>query len=47
MAAPAIDTTVAPRPTAPAKPRTNYLNADYGVSSWLLTVDHKDRKSVV
>ncbi len=22
-------------------PRTNYLNADYGVRSWLLTVDHK------
>ncbi len=22
-------------------PRTNYLNADYGVKSWLLTVDHK------
>src|SRR5262249_6365497 len=21
--------------------RTNYLNADYGVRSWLLTVDHK------
>jgi cytochrome c oxidase subunit I len=31
--------------TAPAVPpataRTNYLNADYGVKSWLLTTDHK------
>jgi len=29
--------------TAPetTTPRTNYLNADYGVMSWLLTVDHK------
>ncbi|HVO23502.1 MAG TPA: cytochrome c oxidase subunit I [Candidatus Margulisiibacteriota bacterium] len=23
------------------QPRTNYLNADYGVRSWLLTTDHK------
>jgi cytochrome c oxidase subunit I len=24
-----------------ALPRTNYLNADYGIRSWLLTTDHK------
>src|SRR5437763_1400692 len=24
-----------------APPRTNYLNATYGVKSWLLTTDHK------
>jgi cytochrome c oxidase subunit 1 len=24
-----------------AEPRTHYLNADYGIRSWLLTVDHK------
>jgi len=24
-----------------ADPRTNYLNADYGIRSWLLTTDHK------
>ncbi|MEO8603055.1 MAG: cytochrome c oxidase subunit I [bacterium] len=41
MAAPAIDTTLAPRSEAPVKPRKTYLNADYSVSSWLLTVDHK------
>ena len=34
-------TTVAvPRPATARGPR-NYLNADYGVLSWLLTVDHK------
>ena len=22
-------------------PRTNYLNAEYGIKSWLLTLDHK------
>jgi cytochrome c oxidase subunit I len=27
--------------TTPAQPGTNYLNADYGVRSWLLTLDHK------
>jgi cytochrome c oxidase subunit I len=26
---------------APPRQRTNYLNANYGVLSWLLTVDHK------
>jgi cytochrome c oxidase subunit 1 len=25
----------------PTTPRTNYLNVDYGVRSWLLTTDHK------
>jgi cytochrome c oxidase subunit 1 len=25
----------------PVRPRTNYLNANYGVLSWLLTTDHK------
>src|SRR5437870_355378 len=25
----------------PRPPRTNYLNAEYGVKSWLLTKDHK------
>jgi cytochrome c oxidase subunit 1 len=25
----------------PTQPRTNYLNADYGIRSWLLTIDHK------
>jgi cytochrome c oxidase subunit 1 len=25
----------------PAEPTTNYLNADYGIKSWLLTTDHK------
>ena len=28
------------RATRP-KPKTNYLNADYGIKSWLLTTDHK------
>src|SRR2546422_3895453 len=27
--------------TVPRPPRTNYLNAEYGVKSWLLTKDHK------
>jgi cytochrome c oxidase subunit 1 len=25
----------------PKPPRTNYLNAEYGLKSWLLTKDHK------
>src|SRR6266702_1545822 len=25
----------------PVEPKTNYLNADYGIKSWLLTTDHK------
>jgi cytochrome c oxidase subunit 1 len=25
----------------PIEPKTNYLNADYGIKSWLLTTDHK------
>ncbi len=28
-------------PTVPVETREHYLNADYGVRSWLLTVDHK------
>ncbi len=28
-------------PATAARPRTNYLNANYGVLSWLLTTDHK------
>jgi cytochrome c oxidase subunit 1 len=33
--------TVPPVPEAPAEPRVNYLNATYGLKSWLLTRDHK------
>ncbi len=29
------------RQTAPTPPREHYLNADYGIKSWLLTTDHK------
>ncbi len=25
----------------PVEAQTNYLNADYGIKSWLLTTDHK------
>jgi cytochrome c oxidase subunit 1 len=32
---------VAPLPEPDPAPRTHYLNADYGVRSWLLTTDHK------
>jgi cytochrome c oxidase subunit 1 len=28
-------------PTVPIETREHYLNADYGIRSWLLTVDHK------
>jgi cytochrome c oxidase subunit 1 len=28
-------------PTVPVETRKHYLNADYGIRSWLLTVDHK------
>ncbi|MGH9737828.1 MAG: cytochrome c oxidase subunit I [Candidatus Acidiferrales bacterium] len=28
-------------PSASAEPQVNYLNARYGIKSWLLTVDHK------
>lgn len=31
----------APPPPEPVVPRRNYLNTEYGVLSWLLTVDHK------
>jgi cytochrome c oxidase subunit 1 len=27
--------------TTPAAPRVNYINAEYGIKSWLLTKDHK------
>src|SRR5262249_7573781 len=30
-----------PAPQLPAPSKTNYLNAEYGVRSWLLTRDHK------
>ena len=30
-----------PRPEHPVEPRVHYLNAQYGVKSWLLTRDHK------
>ena len=30
-----------PRPEHPIEPRVHYLNAQYGVKSWLLTRDHK------
>jgi cytochrome c oxidase subunit I len=33
--------TVPPTPDAPTEPRVNYLNATYGLKSWLLTRDHK------
>ena len=28
-------------PTVPVETREHYLNANYGIRSWLLTVDHK------
>jgi len=28
-------------PHAPAEPRQTYLNKEYGIASWLLTIDHK------
>jgi cytochrome c oxidase subunit I len=28
-------------PNAPAEPRQTYLNKEYGIASWLLTIDHK------
>jgi len=33
--------TVPPTPEPAAEPRVNYLNATYGLKSWLLTRDHK------
>jgi cytochrome c oxidase subunit 1 len=36
----AVETTVPPAAT-PVEPRVNYLNARYGLKSWLLTRDHK------
>ncbi len=40
MAAPAIEHAATASET-PDRPRKNYLNAEYSVSSWLLTIDHK------
>jgi cytochrome c oxidase subunit 1 len=40
MAIPAIKP-AASSPPAADRPRRHYLNADYSVASWLLTVDHK------
>ncbi|MFN2442545.1 MAG: cytochrome c oxidase subunit I [Thermoanaerobaculia bacterium] len=34
-------TTAVLDPNAPAEPRTTYLNKEYGIASWLLTIDHK------
>ena len=34
-------TTATAQPSAPAETRENYLTADYGLKSWLLTTDHK------
>jgi cytochrome c oxidase subunit I len=36
-----MSTAVAEIPTAPSESRVNYLNASYGIKSWLLTTDHK------
>ena len=36
-----MSTAIADRRDVPAEPRVNYLNATYGIKSWLLTQDHK------
>ena len=36
-----MSTAIADLHEAPAEPRVNYLNASYGIKSWLLTFDHK------
>jgi cytochrome c oxidase subunit 1 len=36
-----MSTAIADVHEAPAESRTNYLNATYGLKSWLLTLDHK------
>ena len=36
-----MSTAVADLQQAPTEPRVNYLNATYGIRSWLLTLDHK------
>jgi cytochrome c oxidase subunit I len=36
-----MSTAVAELPQAPSEARPNYLNASYGIKSWLLTTDHK------
>jgi cytochrome c oxidase subunit I len=36
-----MSTAVADLPAAPSESQVNYLNATYGIKSWLLTTDHK------
>jgi cytochrome c oxidase subunit I len=36
-----MSTAIADLPEVPAESRVNYLNASYGIKSWLLTQDHK------
>jgi cytochrome c oxidase subunit 1 len=36
-----MSTAIADAHELPAEPRVNYLNASYGIKSWLLTTDHK------
>ncbi len=36
-----MSTTTADLHDAPAQSGVNYLNASYGIKSWLLTTDHK------
>jgi cytochrome c oxidase subunit I len=36
-----MSTAVIDRPEVPSESRVNYLNANYGIKSWLLTTDHK------
>jgi cytochrome c oxidase subunit 1 len=36
-----MSTAVIDRPEASSESRVNYLNANYGIKSWLLTTDHK------
>ncbi len=36
-----MSTAVIDRPEVPSESRINYLNANYGIKSWLLTTDHK------
>jgi cytochrome c oxidase subunit I len=40
MTAPALDPPL-DQPAGPGSGRINYLNADYGIRSWLFTIDHK------
>ena len=36
-----MSTAIADLHEVPAESRVNYLNASYGIKSWLLTLDHK------